>query len=184
MTPLQQYSIMITSGVLLLIVFINQYMQGFFLRYAIVKASKGKKVIMKVRTKAGHYFTIGKVVDGNVSYKDRNKKEKLLTLGEGSLYRSLGINWLDTNEENDAVFNHHEWRAVPAHDANRVDSLIKTALMKPSLNSKQTLLIILLCVVAFICLAGAYFGYKNYALTQQVLARVTTTIATSQVTPA
>lgn len=187
MTPIQQYSIIFGSLILIMLMFFQWYTQGFFFTYARVKGSKGKKLLLKVRTKSGHYHTVGKMtVDGMLQYRTREGKvdKTISSVLPGCIYSVLGVKCADVDEETNGLIDHLNWKFVSGHDAERVDDKIVTALQKPSLNNKQTVIIILICLAIAVSLACAYFGYKNYALTQQVLQRISATIATSPVSPA
>lgn len=139
------------------------YQGGFFGPYARVKGSRGKLVLVKVRTMVSHYYRVGKIVEGALKYKDRNKQEHHITLVEGCVYRMLGVSCVDVDEEKSTVYNHALAREVPGHDTVKVDQYIKRALQKPSLTNQNWTIILL--IVAIVAILGVgMLMYQNYKL--------------------
>lgn len=139
------------------------YQGGFFGPYVRVKGSRGKLVLVKVRTMVSHYYRVGRIVEGALKYRDRNKNDHHITLIEGCVYRMLGVSCIDVDEEKSTVYNHALAREVPGHDTVKVDQHIKRALQKPSMTN-QNWTIILLIVILVALIGVGILMYQNYKL--------------------
>jgi predicted DNA-binding antitoxin AbrB/MazE fold protein len=143
---------------------IAMYQGGFFGPYASVKASRGKKVLVKVRTLSSHYYKTGKIVEGVLIYKDRNKEQHTIPIvNEGCIYRMLGVTCVDTDEEKNMLYDHVKGREISGYDAVRYDQIIKRALQKPTLvNPNITIILLIVIIVAILALG--IFLFQNYKL--------------------
>lgn len=174
MDALQQailiYSVLIVGT----IVFANMYTKQFLFRYAWVRSSNGKKILVKAYTKTGYYYAVGTVVNGVLKYTNREKVSLTFSnLPAEAVYPILGVREVAIDEARGLVFQPSVSHYVSGHDPERVDDMLATAYMKPSRNDKKIIIIIVLLVfVMVIAGAAAYFGYKNYAVLVQVLQKV------------
>ena len=158
--------IVVSYAVVFIIPFfiLAMYQGGFFGPYARVKASRGKKVLVKVRTLSSHYFRVGSIVEGTLIYKDRNKEQHTIPIvNDGCVYRMLGVTCLDTDEEKNMLYDHAKAREISGYDAVRYDQIIKRALQKPSLvNPNITIILLIVIIVALLGLG--IFLFQNYKL--------------------
>jgi len=155
----------VASGFLLLIlpvVFIgNIWLRGFFWKFVNVKASMGKKILIRIGTVNTDHFAVAEILDGAVHFKDRKKKGHITPLTDKSvLYRAWGIGCLDYDEDKDCFFK-RDGTGVTGHDAELVDSLILRALMKPV---PQNLLLIIVLIIVILLLI--MLGFELYLTTQ------------------
>ena len=138
----------------------NLLTRGFLLKYLNVKASRGAKVLVKVRAPFEDYFSIGVPSEGQVRFKDRSKEFKRVSMPRQAIIKFLGVYWLEVDEESGAVVL-ADFSAVTGHDPVKNESLYERCLMKPSPNSKRDLivyiglgLIIILLIVVLVQIAG------------------------------
>jgi len=159
---------MIAGGLILLVpIFVIAYFQaGFFLNWLIVKTSRGKKVLIKVRGKLIDSFKTG-VIDGDFLIYGKKEERRRLVLDDEAPYRSFGINVVDIDGSKQAVMK-RDYKAVSGHDGERFESLYIRALFRPSLTEdRQKLLIILLIVV--LCALGISLFF-SWNISQQIAA--------------
>jgi hypothetical protein len=185
MELIQQITIGASCLLLFVIVFINFYLKGFLFKYMGVRASNNRKILLQVHTKTGYYYVAAKLSNGTLQYKSRDKVQRSYTnIPQEAVSSLLGVRTLTMDEDQGTIFLPGQNKEAHGNDAERFDDMLLTAYMKPARNDKKiVLIIILVAAVAFIALAAAYFGYKNYALSMQILQKISTPIVTGTITP-
>lgn len=144
--------------ILLCVGAINFFMGGVFISWFKVKTSRGKKILVRVRTVVQDYYKPGQIDKGFLIFKDREKEERRLSVGEGMVYRGMGVNNIDVDDETNAVVK-RDFQAVSGFDAVKYNYLYLRALFRPEQLQKELRIIIILLVVTLLAaLAAAYFG--------------------------
>lgn len=145
------------------------FLRGFFWKYFKVRTSFGKNVMVKVRTPLRDYYAVGWVEENFLCYKS---KPFIIRIAMDSkfkiFYRSLSINFVDVDEEKNAICT-LDYSPVTGFDAKKHSDLLTRALMRPAITSGQEK-IILICVL-FLCLASLvtiYLSYSGYAQSQLI----------------
>jgi hypothetical protein len=139
-----------TAIILGIIILINWYSQGFLMKYAKVKGSRGKKIMMRVDTVTDTYLNVGKSVENFLIFKARGSKEvSRLEIPKDCTYRHLGINWIDYDEKTNK-FVKIDHTTVIVQDGERTQNLYVRALYKPTILNKKDMLILILLVVALL----------------------------------
>jgi hypothetical protein len=185
MDALQQIMIGIGSLLLFTIVFINFYLKGFLFKYASVRISNGRKILLQIHTKTGYYYVAAKLSNATLQYKDREKKQRSYTnIPQDAVSNVLGIRTMTIDEDAGSIYLPGQNKDVNGNDAERFDDMLLTAYMKPARGDKMMTILLILVIAAIIAsIIAAYFGYKNYSLTLQVLSKISTPIVTGVVTP-
>jgi hypothetical protein len=157
------YIIVLLVG-FLLIQFLSN---GFFTTFLKVKASRGKKVLIKVNTISDTYYTSGFINEGFLKYKKRRTKDFALIKipNKDCIYRAIGVNCIDIDDENNAVLK-SDLTAVSGFDAVKMDNLLVRALMKPKLKSKQDAIITLAIIIGAIALC--YLAYQTFSMQDKI----------------
>jgi len=134
--------IYMATYLILLIIFMGlaQFLtNGFLFTFIRVKASRGKKILVKVNTPYGHHFRIGQIASGALFYKPRKvegekahekQSKRLMLPDKPSVYRCLGILWLDVDEEKNAIMC-HDYQAVSGFDAIKWENYLERAIKAP-----------------------------------------------------
>lgn len=147
--------------VLLAVAAINFFMGGAFFPWFKVKISRGKKILVRVRTIVQDYYKPGIIDKGMLVFIDREKEERRLSAVEGSVYRGMGVNNVDVDDETNAVIK-RDFTAVSGFDAVKYNYLYLRALFRPENMTKEIrIIIILLVVVLLISAAAAFMAYDN-----------------------
>src|SRR4030042_3601616 len=116
---------------------ISFLMRDFFFKFFKVKASMGKKVMVKIRTSLIDYFAIGEFKDGQLYFKSHKDKKIINVPADAKVfYRSLGINWVDLNETDNSLSS-NDYAAIGGFDAQKFSDLYERALMKPAIVPTQ-----------------------------------------------
>ena len=159
------------AGLVLITIFgMAMFLKGFFWKYFKVRTSFGKLVLIKVRTPLRDYYTIGTVEENFLCYKDKgytiriamNSKDKIF-------YRSLGVNWVDVDEEKNAIAR-TDYSAVTGFDAKKHSDLLTRALMRPSITSNQEKIILIVVILSLlVSAAGVYFAYQASTATNNLI---------------
>jgi len=141
---------MLTFGILLGIFFglTNFFTNGFITTFLRIKASRGKKVLVKIRGRVHDYFKIGESKDGFLIYRDLKKQTRTISLPNSSIYRCLNVYWVDVDEEKNAVVD-HDFNIVSGFDAVKWNYYLEQALNKPNMNNDNTILIVVLILAGF-----------------------------------
>ena len=107
------------------------FFQGdFFLNFFKVKASRGKKVLVKARGPNTDYFSTGKIVDGWLIFKDIDKDVKRIKWNNRCVYRMLNINVVDVDDISNSLIT-RDYSVITGYDAKQVDHTINRAMQKP-----------------------------------------------------
>ena len=162
-------------------------LKGFFLKYLRVRGSMGSKVMVKVRNQLRDWYVVGWVEEEFLCYNvkgesffDKVKVRIVLPKNEKVFYKSLGILFIDVDEEKKAICCTN-YEPITGYDAVKFDALIKRALYRPSIGNQIEKVILILCIV--ILLAAIIIGfivYKDYKLTQTIVPQIANLIATSK----
>ena len=148
-------------------------MRGFFWKYLKVKTSFGKYFIVKVRTTLRDYFLVGWVQDGFLIFK-QNKIVKRISLKHepNPFYRTLGVNWVDIDEEKGAICK-PDYSTVTGHDLETEGNLYVRAVTKPSVaDNQQRIMLLLLLGIGIGIIAVAFLSYSNYGALNELTLRV------------
>lgn len=144
-------------------------MSGLLWPYLRTKLSRGKFVLVKVKTVTQDYFRPGKLDKGFLVFKDRAKEERRISIpteliyeepdGEGGtlerkvpakvLYRSMGVNVVDVDDERNAI-NTIDYTPVTGFDGVKYNDLYIRALYKPNLFDKKEKVMLALIVIIFV----------------------------------
>lgn len=168
------YTWLITFGIFFSVLFgMMQWLtHGFILKFLLVKGSREKKIMVKVRSKLGDYMSVGKVHEREVSFKKRySKMRSTLNIPvdeQGRIqrvfYRFLGVYWCDVDEEKNS-FCTVTYNAVQGFDDERQEGLILRALFKPSPTAMREKIILLLLIgIALAVVLTAFMTYQSYDL--------------------
>jgi hypothetical protein len=138
------------------------FQRGFFWKYAKVRTSFGKYLIVKIRTPLRDYFAIGEVVEGFLVYKI--KKETIrysINDHDKVFYRSLNVTWVDVDEEKHCLVK-TDFSVVSGFDAPKFESLNVRALMRPTEKSlKDKIILFLLVLVLLGVIIAIFMAIKN-----------------------
>lgn len=158
---------------------------GFLIKFLRVKASRGKLILIKVKSVTDHYYKAGLISEKSLKYKARGQKEKKnITIPDGEiLYRSMGCWCVDVDEETNEVIT--VWgEKIDTYDAEKYEQLVIRALYTPALMDKNEKIMLLLLIACILGLAIVFFYVKsideNLLLVTQRLANLNT-IASSSV---
>lgn len=143
---------------------INFMSNGFFITFIKVKISRGKKLLVEVVSLADIYFKTG-IHDGNqITYKNRQGKEKLLVVDKGSVYYKIGVKALTTDEESNAVLNYtNKFSPMEGCDSVKMNNLLKRSIQSPTMNDNfQKIMMILVIITIVVSALSMYFGYNSF----------------------
>ena len=135
------------------------------MKYIKVKASRGRKVMVRVLSPVTDYLEVGTLAEGMVNYKDRsissgNKARKNVSVPDGGISRLLGINWVAVDEKLNAVLM-PDFKGVDGFDAERHNNLNLRALYRPPLIDTQQRIILIGVIILFVCLVIIYIKLNS-----------------------
>ena len=135
---------------------------GFLITFLRVKASRGKKVLVKVKSVTDSYYKIGKVSEKTLTYRARDQKEnKKIPVPDGEIfYRSMSVWGCDVDEENNSFIT-PKGEIVATYDAEKYDQLITRALYKPTLMDKNEKIMLLMIGAVILGIVITVFFVKG-----------------------
>ena len=133
--------------VLLTFLIFNFLTKGFLRNYLLVKASRGKKVLVRIYSITGKYYKPGIIKSGMLSYKDRAGEKPVHKVTKTEVFNEMGVNCVEVDEETGGVKTVN-FDAVEAMDNKKVDHLMVRCLYKPSFkdNPREMILLILMAL--------------------------------------
>lgn len=152
------------------IVAIAFFMRGFFWEYFKVRTSFGKNVLIKIRTPLRDHYKVGWVDENFLCYKTKEFTIRMAIRTEDkTFYRSMGITWVDVDEEKNAICK-ADYTTATGFDAKKHSDLLTRALMRPTITSSQEK-IILICVIItmFLVIVSVFFAFKANQTSAMVL---------------
>lgn len=157
------YAFMIAGVVIIfLTVFVLNFLtQNWILTFFLVKASRGKKVLVEVLGPTRSYFVIGNPQEGELVYKDASKLAKRSSVNPGNFIRRWGVDTAYVDEEKNAIIDFRSaFVAVMGYDNTKADRLVSRIIATKMDDKLKTILIIGLAVAILAGFAAAYFGYS------------------------
>lgn len=155
------------------VLFVSFMVKGFFWSYVKVKMKKNHRVLVKVFSQTETRFYVGKLFDNILVFTDSEKEQRRYTIPQHSLYRTLGVYWVDINGEKNTIYTHEADKEVSGFDPVVYDGLITRALQKPAILTNSTnLLIILLVVLLLLMIGSIFFEFKTYQTIGQLAGQV------------
>jgi hypothetical protein len=153
-------------GIVLALAGFNWWLGGLFGPFFKVKASRGKKILVRVRNPVQDYFRAGEVIENHLIFKDREKDTRRIPMEYGVVSRAATIFWCEVDDEKNCFFKREDAKAVQTYDAKKTDSLLVRALYKPALEDNFTKAILLLVIVGL--LFTIVVGVLVYRATQRI----------------
>jgi len=159
-------------------VLINFLSAGFLIKFLRVRASRGKLILIKVKSATDHYYRTGLITEKQLKYRARGQKEdKSISIPDGEiLYRAMSCYCIDVDEETNAIIT-PKGEKIDTYDAEKYEQLIIRALYKPALMDKNEKIMLLLLIGCLVGLAIVFFFVKSIdenvmLLTQKVTENV------------
>lgn len=160
------YDVLLQAGIylnvmLLTFIIFNFLSKGYLRNYLTVKASRGKKVLVRVLSLTGYYYKPGVIQSNFLSFKNRAKAIDSARLRKGDLIDEMGVKVV--------VFDEILKKIIPVnndpregHDTEHFDNILKRALYKPSMkDNPRELILIVICVISAIAsILTLYFVYS------------------------
>ena len=153
---------------------INFLSNGFLTIFIKVKASRGKKILINVKSKIQHYFISGEIQGEMLVYHDRESKAnkqktpKMLCINNNEVfYRAFGVNCVNIDEATNNFIKPSGENSA-GFDAVTYSNLYIRALTKPT-EDKNDIIIKLLIGVIILVISGLGFLYfKMVTITELI----------------
>ena len=152
------------SGTIILGAFIFNFLtNGFFLKYLSAKASRGKKVLVRIYSEGETYFKNGVISSGALVVTLRDKKKTELTLDIKKMtYRCMGVMCVDIDEENNVFLT--EKNLSNEFDSAKYNHLLDRAINSPSVVEEKITRQILLAttiIMGLVICFGLFMLYNQ-----------------------
>lgn len=145
---------------LLVMLFFFRGLAGSFFK---VKASRGRKLLVRIHDALGTRYKAGWVEENFLVYKDR-KDQKRINIEAEAVYTHLGVKAVDVDAVKNCIINYHKEinnKAVTGFDADKFNSLYIRALYKPQiLDNRQIIMIIMLIGILLILIVMGFVLYQ------------------------
>jgi len=148
---------------------VNFLMGGLPLKYLAVKASRGKKTLVRVEAVTTTFYKTGIISEGVLEYKASSGK-KILSVKRGQVFRYMGVNCIVVDDVKNAVVDPVSFEAVKGFDPIITDNLINRALTRPSMDdTKLKIVLLLTLVIVAVSVIGIVLAWK---LNDDVMTRI------------
>jgi len=145
--------------------FVAFYLRGWLVPYVKVKASRGSKVLVKVRNPLVDYYIIGVPEGKLVNMRLRGKRDVKLSIPDTAYYRMLGVVCVDVDEESGAVVT-RDYNIVSSYDPVTNNNLHVRALTAPKDKDKENMIVLIILVLMF--LVVLFVAFKVNSLSNEV----------------
>ena len=156
--------ILVQTGYYAVVMFITLFLigflqKGFFWEFFKIKISFGKYIMVKVKAVNRDYYRVGSISEGMLVYKMAKYDTKRITIkNQNVFYRSIGVLWVDVDEELNAIIDPINLEGVTGYDPVKYNNLYVRALTRPNIKDKidqiilagVILLAVLIAVVGFL----------------------------------
>jgi len=168
MNAMMQMVLIYLGVLLLMMLLVNILTKGFLFKYLNARTGKRKgKVLLMVDAKYFSYLTTGLLIEGWLTYKDRDKHTRRISLSKDFAKNCaedfLGVVWVKVDEEKNCILK-RDYSAVSGYDATHCEELYQRALNRSKLNDykKQLQMILIICGI------GALFSLVGVVLLVQM----------------
>lgn len=140
------------------------WFRGFLFPYLKVKASGGRKALIRAWNMTHWDFIPAQIIDGFVVFKV-GKDNRRISVEDNQFYLMLRVHFLDIDlATNNVITRFGELKS--GHDAEKTDSLLVRALMKPV--PKNILLVVVLFIAILALIAAAVAAGEGFQLIKLV----------------
>jgi len=172
------YMIIGVGTIVITIFLFNFLTRGFFLKYLSAKASRGKKVLIRIYNGGETYFQTGKISSNVLEVKYRDGSEGSIEVAKKS-YRCLGIMCVDLDEEGNVfVPNSNQ---LCAFDPVKYNHLLDRAINAPSVVDEKITRQMILGAIIVIGIAIGFGLFVVYSKSDVIIAAIKTLQSTGVV---
>lgn len=139
------------------------WLRGFFFTFLKVKASGGRRCMVRGWNLTHWRFVAGEVKDGFLTFKHLKETHRIEITGS-DFYRMLKLDWVDVDFTDNTITRRQGERGTP-FDAVKFDNLFVRCLFKPTIgDTKTTIIIALLAFCILLALVSLGLSYQTYEM--------------------
>jgi hypothetical protein len=142
---------------------VNFLSGGFLIKFLKVRASRGKLIMIRVKSTPDSYYKTGQITERTLRYTARGQKETkpiIIPKDITPIYRSMNVWCIDVDEETNAIIM-PDGKTVDTYDAEKYEQLIMRALYKPALMDKNEKIMLLMIGACILGLVIVFFYVKQ-----------------------
>ena len=147
-------------------------LSGFMGPYLKVKSSRGKKVLVKIKSMTGDYYRAGSIDEGLLTFKDKKKENRTVSVSFEDITRGLNIYNVELNDENSSIIRPKTKEVVSGYDAVKISNLIIRALMRPDLADNKAKWTLIICAVVLLGIIILLFMTADIISTLESLGQI------------
>lgn len=152
------------------LVFFNWLSNGYLIKLISVKSSRGRKILIHIRSKLQYYTITGALEGDFIVYMDREAKRnkqktpKRVVIDSAGFFRDLGVWNVNIDEASNNILK-PTGETIAGFDAIKYANLYERALLKPTPENKEKIIVIIVLIVVIIVL---FLGIANLVRLQQI----------------
>lgn len=151
------YSVSMIIG-LIIIAFMQR---GFLFKFLVVKASMGKKILIRIKEVRHWDYAVGNWSEQDLVFGSKKERKRINNILPEHIYRSLGLNWIDLDSKKWAIISTNNTEAVSGFDPEKQEALVTRALYKPPIeDTKDKVILVLIVLGVVIGAIGVYLSYN------------------------
>jgi len=177
------------APLIVLLLMLNYLTANFLFVFLKVRMKRAKSICVRVHALPELYHKEGKFDGSTIIYKNRHKQVKRIRPSTGLehekdsdgkdiyyskslsdyVYKSMGISFIDIDDEKNSVMNPRKFTTVQGYDAVALDSIITRVITAPQLKNKFELMVLAaLVIIILLSAASTVISFQNYKLTNQI----------------
>ena len=165
MNPVLQemlYYMLAFSGIIISFFFLLNFLtKGFIWTYLVVKASQGRKVLVRIHSAVEIYHKAGSWSDGFLFYKTKGKEKKQLPITNvefrQAIFQQMGVPLIEVDESGNKILLKDLQVASFQVDSGELETILLRIKNRPQLASTNEKIILIMLVLILLGLAYAIF---------------------------
>lgn len=133
---------------------------GFFWKYLIVRASRGKKILCKIRGSTRDYYQVGKPKGAILEVKIAGIKVNTIVFDKECIYNAINVKCIDIDEQTMNIMSRDYSEAI-SYDHPTLNNIMKRILTAPSMQDKLLIILIVVCCLTLLVCIAMYFKFSG-----------------------
>lgn len=158
----------------------NWFTNGFLIPSLRVRLSRGKFILVVCKSIGEDFYRVGKISNGFLIYKDKEKEEKRIAIKNSTSVSHLGATkYIVVNDEKNSILQ-ADFSGISGFDAVKYNNLYLRALQAPDLQDKVIKIILVATVISAIAsVVSLWLVYMQGVEISQIVTILNTNVGTN-----
>ena len=153
------YMFSFVAIIVLFFLLVNFLTKGFLWKYLFVKASQGRKILVRVHSSIELYYAVGSWKKSFLNYKTKGKETKMIPISDadfrGAIFYTMGVPLIEVDENSNKILMNDLSVAQFQVDGGTTETIMLRFKNRPAAtNKKDNIMFLLLgvCIIGIIVL--------------------------------